>query len=211
MNGEQLALFNVLSAFRQRLAIALLSGVPALEAYNQANPDSPSKGNRAREAVRMARRNPDFMAFMNAVASELVSEALATREEVMQKLTTIMRGNIDDMVTYRTVELGKDVDGKPVMQSVWTFNDSVRESGDNLEAIAELKSSSQGLSIKLHPPLVATAQLIAMNGWTAPAKLDLSSKDGTMTPKPAAILDMSKLSDGALKEIAALYDDDSNS
>jgi len=205
LNSDQLDLFRKLPDFEKALAIALLSGLGSVQAFRQANPASTTPNVNARVIVSRTRAKPEFMAFMDAVQLGMASIAIMDFEEAMEKLTVIARANLDEMITYRTVVLGQDVKGNDIEQSVWKFNDSLTQLPGNMEAISELKSGANGLSIKLYSAPNAIAQMAVMRGWNMAAKVDLKSSDGSMTPKPAVTIDTSKLSNEALLEIASLY------
>jgi phage terminase small subunit len=54
-----------------------------------------------------------------------------------------------------------------------------------MAAISELTAGRDGIKIKTHSPLDAIKQLSKMQGWETAQKVDLSSSDGSMTPKPS--------------------------
>ncbi len=206
MTEDQLELFNKLDTFEQALAIALLMGIPPLPAFRMAAPTSTVKNSTARVRVSNTKIRPHFVAFMNAVQAELLSEALMSREEALEKLTVFARGNMTDLVDYRTVELGKDANGEAVEQSVWKFKDTDDIAEETMQCIFELKASPQGLSVKIHSAEHAIKQMSEMRGWNTPQKVDHMSRDGSMTPVPGDALDVSGLSTAALHEIIAARD-----
>jgi len=79
----------------------------------------------------------------------------------------------------------------------------------NRQKALEEYEEARKLALDIENPSAAVAAVngkVKLLGLEAPAKakMDLSSSDGTMTPKPG--LDMSKLSDAALAEIVAARD-----
>lgn len=207
MTSEQRALFEALTPFQKRLAPALLSGLKYVDAYRKAQPSVKNSDTSARVIVNRTANNKKFKAYMDSMLEGIVSEAIMDRTEALEKLSTLARGSFGTMVDFKNAEIGNDpVTGDPVEQAVWRFKDSSLQDAKQLETIAELSSSQQGIKIKLHSPIVAIQQLSAIQGWTKPLKLDHSSPDGTMTPKAAPAIDVSKLSTGAILEILEAYD-----
>lgn len=90
----------------------------------------------------------------------------------------------DEKVVARLAELRK----KSEAENEWSRNKSIQV----LINIA-LNAKLDGDKIK------AVDKLNVMLGYNAPQKVDLTSSDGTMSPKPP-ILDVSKLSEQAMRE-----------
>lgn len=203
MTPEQKALFEKLTPFQKKLAPALLSGMKYLEAYRHARPTTKNSDPSARVVVNKVVKNKKFAAYMYAMQSDIVSDAIMEREEAIERLSILARGNFASMVDFKTVEIGVDKEGDKVLQSVWKIKDSALQDPKQLAAIAELSAGPQGLRMKLHAPVQAIQQLTALQGWAKPTKLDHTSTDGSMTPKSdiALTLDPTKLSNSALKEI----------
>ncbi len=203
MTPDQRVLFKKMTPFQKRLAPALLSGLKYLEAYRLAQPSVKNSEAAARVIVHRTVNSKKVVAFMEAMQGDIVSEAIMEREEALERLSLLARGSFATMVDFKTVRVGTDEDGDEVLQSVWKIKDSALQDPAQLAAIAELSASAQGLKMKLHAPAQAILQLTAMQGWAKAAKVDHSSKDGSMTPAPtvALTLALTKLFDGALNEI----------
>jgi phage terminase small subunit len=207
MTPAQRELFKKLTPFQKRLAPALMSGLKSLEAYRLAQPTVKNTAASARVIVNRTINNKKFVAYMDAMNDDIVSEAIMEREEALERLSLLARGSFASMVDFKTIRVGLDDDGDEVLQSVWKIKDSALQDPKQLAAIAELSASAQGLKMKMHSPAQAIMQLTAMQGWAKPAKVDHSSKDGSMTPKPTILaFDPSKLSDGALNELLNAYE-----
>lgn len=144
MTPEQKALFDKMTPFLQSLAPCILRNMKQADAYRVAKPDSTNSDGAASAIVCKAIQRPDFVAFMDSMRATMISDAIMTREEALERLSTLAREN--------------DAKTIPAIQ-----------------------------------------QLTVMQGWAKPVKLDHSSKDGSMTPRPA--LDVTKLSTEALLEI----------
>lgn len=213
MTPAQRVLFKKMTPFQRRLAPPLLAGLKYLEAYRIAQPSIKNSAAAARVVVNRTINNKRFVAYMDAMQEDIVSEAIMEREEALERLSLLARGSFASMVDFKTCSMGVEEDGTKVLQTVWKIKDSALQDPKQLAAIAELAAGPQGLKMKLHSPTQAILQLTAMQGWAKPAKLDHSSKDGSMTPAPAVALniDPTKLSDGALNEILNAYEpSDSN-
>lgn len=99
----------------------------------------------------------------------------------------------DANISQRVAEVRAKLEEK----ALWTRMDSVR----TLSEIAkggdpEAKSSDRVNAVKA---------LNSMHGWDAPQKVDHTSSDGTMSPRP--VLDASKLSSETLQELMKAADD----
>lgn len=208
MTPEQRALFKKLTPFQKRLAPALLSGLKSLEAYRQARPQINNTDASARVIVHRTAHNKKFSAFIDAMQGDIISEAIMEREEALERLSNLARGSFASMVDFKNAIINVDEDGKKVLQTVWRIKDSALQDPKQLAAIAELSAGPQGLKMKLHSPIQAIQQLTALQGWAKPTKMDHTSEDGSMTPKPvvALTLDPTKLSTNALNEILHAYD-----
>ena len=205
LTAEQQGLFEKLDPIERGIAVATLSGLKPVQAFRMAAPQATIGDAAARDRVKALLRKQVYRDFINSVFEGPISDAIMSQQEALEKLTEIARANMGDMVDYKTVTLGQDAAGEEIKQSVWKFRDTDDQRPEDLAAIAELKSGVNGLSIKLHSPLQAISQMAMIQGWNKPTKIDHSSPDGSMTPKPLDQIDFSKLSDSAVQEIAALY------
>jgi len=205
LTAEQQGLFEKLDPIERGIAVATLSGLKPVQAFRMAAPEVTIGDAAARDRVKALLRKQVYRDFIDSVFAGPISDAIMSQQEALEKLTEIARANMGDMVEYKTVVLGETPQGDEVKQSVWKFRDTDDQRPEDLAAIAELKSGVNGLSIKLHSPLQAISQMAMIQGWNKPTKIDHSSPDGSMTPKPLDQIDFSKLSDSAVQEIAALY------
>lgn len=202
MTDEQLALFNKMTALHKAVVIEHLQGHTGEEVWKRCRPDSKLVGQRAQLRVRQILRHPNVKAFIAAIHMERVSDIVMGRDEALERLTTMARGSMADLVEFGTMQVGVDAKGDPVHQAVWVFKDSALHDIDKLKTIAELAAGKEGFKMKIHSPMAAIKQLAEMQGWNAPTKVknDHSSSDGSMSPKET-VIDASKLSSEALKEL----------
>lgn len=188
MTPDQKALFDQLTELQQRTAINVLAGMTQRAGYYAAG--GTSKSNDVADATASELlSNPKVKAFMDAMKEAVVSEAVMTRTEAMEKLSALARTDLKDLVEFGEYELGDDGEGNPVIQSSWRIRDSALQDPAKMAAISELTASKEGIKIKTHSPLAAIKQLADMQGWDAAKKLDLSSSDGSMSPKGKSLAD----------------------
>lgn len=172
MNAEQKALFDKLTKLQQRVATNVLSGMSQRQAYMLAG-GSANSDDSADATSSQLLSNPKVVAFMDAMKVQAVSDAIMTKDEAMKVLSQLARGNLTDIVNFRTVEIGKDMEsGQPVYQTVWTIPEELqRDDPERLVIISELEVGKNGPKIKTHSKSAAIAQLSKMQGWDAPTKI----------------------------------------
>lgn len=206
MTPPQRALFDALPPRLQLYVSAKLRGATSLEAYAETVPHSTATTKNKATSARRIDCRADVKAVMAAMAFGTATAAIMAREEAMEKLTILARTNMSDIVDFQNVIVGADADGKPVVQSAWVVKDSALMDKAQLAVISELTATSAGIKVKLHNPLAALQQLASMQGWDKPAKLDVTSSDGSMAPQGLAALDVSKLSSKVLHELLEVKD-----
>lgn len=207
MSVEQEMLFANLNTFQKKLAPLILEEVSPLDAYRRIKPDSTNSDIAARSIVSRSMKSIKMTTFINSVSSKMISDAIMTRKEALERLTVFARANLGEMVDFKTVIY--KVDEREVKQATWSLKDSSTQNPNHLAAISELSTSSQGIKVKLHSASDAIKQLAAMQGWNQAEKVDHTSSDGTMTPKGSS-LDVSNLSTELLTELMKI-DDESKS
>lgn len=200
MTPEQKQLFDQLTQLQQRTAINVLAGMSQRAGYYAAGGTSKSDEVADATASELL-SNPKVKAFMDAMKAEAVSAAVMTRTEAMEKLSTLARTDLKDLVEFGEYELGDDGEGNPVIQSSWRIRDSALQDPAKMAAIAELTASKEGIKIKTHSPLAAIKQLADMQGWNAPAKKEITGANGG----PILVREVAEYSD---EELAALIEND---
>lgn len=131
--------------------------------------------------------NVNVQAFLASVQTSEVNEAIMTREEALKRLTVMGRARITDLVDFGEYLVGEDEDRQPITQATWKFKDSVKQSPELLDAIAELTAGKDGIKLKLHDSRGAIKQMAEMEGWQAPAKVEHSNPDGSLNPANMAV------------------------
>ncbi|MGE4996265.1 terminase small subunit [Yersinia enterocolitica] len=190
LTEEQKALFDALTQLQKKFVTQVLKGKNQTDAYRKAG--GKAKGDNLRKAAHQIATNIDVEAFLKSVQHETVNEAIMTFEEAMERLSVMGRTSIADLATFGTHVVGKDDDGNPIIQSVWSFKNASELKPEQMAAISELTAGKDGLKIKLHDPKAAIKQLAEMRGWEAPKKTELTGPNGgaiqtvNMTPDEAA-------------------------
>ncbi|MEQ9868738.1 terminase small subunit [Pectobacterium odoriferum] len=188
LTAEQQKLFDVLTPLQKRFVTLLLKGKSQVDAYRKAG--GKAKGDSAHSKATQIVRNSKVESFLASVQYEAVSSAIMTYEEAMERLTAMGRTSIADLATFGTHVVGKDDDGNPINQSVWSFKNASELKPEQMAAISELTAGKDGLKIKLHDPKAAIKQLAEMRGWEAPKKTEVTatvkSENVNMTPDEAA-------------------------
>lgn len=204
MTPEQQALFDNLTELQQRTATGVLAGMSNRAAYYAAGGTAKSEES-ADSAVSTMLSNVKVKAFTDSMKKQAVSDAIMTREEAAKILTALSRGNLTDIVKFRTVNAGMDMDtGEVLHQTAWTIDEELQRSDpEKLMIISELEVGKNGPKIKQHSKVAAITQLAKMMGWDAAQKFEHTGKGGG----PIQVQELSELSDEALAAIAAGTDD----
>ncbi|PSZ18154.1 terminase small subunit [Escherichia sp. 4726-5] len=184
LTAEQ-QLFDALTPLQKKFSLAIIKGKNQTDAYKAAK--GKAKGDNLRKAAHAIATNCDVLAFLASVQVSAVSDAIMTREEALKRLTSMGRARITDLVDFGEHVVGEDEDGRDVIQATWKFKDSVKQSPELLDAIAELTAGKDGIKLKLHDARGAIKQLGEMEGWEAPKVTDNISSDGSMATKPTTI------------------------
>ncbi len=190
LTDEQKVLFDALTKQQQKFALGILKGLNQTDAYKQAGYKVKTDAAARSQSSRML-TFANVKSFLDSMNEAAISSAIMTREEALARLSLIGRASVSEMVEFSEHNMGVDDNGNPVIQAVWRFKDSARQDPKSLAAISELTAGKDGIKLKLHDPKAAIKQVVDMQGWEAPKKLDHTSTDGTMTPTG---IDLSHLS-----------------
>lgn len=183
MSPEQQALFKKLTQLQQRVATNVLAGMSQRIAYFKAGGSAKTDESADATASEIL-SNPTVKAFMDSMKLQAVSDAIMSREEMAARLTLLSRKGVKDIVRFKTVVVGKDMEtGEDLQQTGWWIPDSILQDEDSLSIISELEVGKFGPKLKTHSSLQAMAQLAKLQGYDAAQKLDHLSTDGSMTPK----------------------------
>jgi phage terminase small subunit len=182
MTEEQKALFDDLTTLQQEVSLASLSGKNDIDSY-KASSGKAATVKAMESSVSQILGNHKVVRFMDAMKAVAVNDAIMSRDEALVILSNNARVKVSDIATFSYVQLGEDEDGNPIMGSVWKMKDSEDIDKDVLSCIKSVTMTKQGPKIELHDQQAAIKQLSTMQGWDSANKVDLTSSDGTMTPK----------------------------
>lgn len=177
LTSEQQQLFDALTPLQQKFSLAILKGKNQTDAYKSAKGKAKT-AEAARNSASQIFTNLGVQAFLKCVQGDVVNDAIMTYEEAMIRLSAMGRTSIADLATFGTHVVGKDDDGNPISQAVWSFKNASELKPEQMAAISELTAGKDGLKIKLHDPKAAIKQLAEMRGWEAPKKHEHTGKDG---------------------------------
>lgn len=202
MNAEQQALFDELTSLQGKLCTMII-GNPSLsqrQAYYAAGGKAKSDDVADASASEIL-ANPKVKAFMDCMKAQAVSNAIMDREEAMKILTQLGRGNLTDIVKFKTSHVGQNAEtGDDVHQTTWTINEDLQANDpEKLMIISELEVGKNGPKIKQHSKVAAIAQLAKMGGWEAAQKFEHAGPGGG----PILTKDVTELSDEQLLALIA--------
>lgn len=200
MTPEQQLLFDQLTELQQRTATGVLAGMTQRAAYYAAGGSAKSDESADSTAAIML-SNAKVKAFMDSMKAQAISDAIMSREEAMRILTDLARGNLTDLVKFKTVNIGKDMEtGEDINQTAWTIDEDLQQSDPaKLIIISELEVGKNGPKIKQHSKTAAIQQLAKMQGWESASKHEIAGPGGG----PILTKDVSDLSDEALLALIA--------
>ena len=182
LTSEQLELASVLTTLNRGFVINLVSGMTQRQAYLEAGGTAKTEAAQDANASRML-SDARVKAFYDSLMASAASAAVMTREEALLRLSKAGRITITDIADFRESIVGEDENGDPVMHTVWSIKNSEDMTPEAASAIKSVTSTKMGPKLEMHDPQAAIKQLADMQGWNAASKHDLSSSDGTMTPK----------------------------
>lgn len=200
MNAEQQALFDQLTTMQQFVCTNVLAGMTQRQAYYKAGGTAANDQTADAVCSRLL-SDAKVKSFMDSMKTQAISDAIMNREEAMKILTQLGRGNLTDIVKFKTVHVGQNAEtGDDVHQTAWTIDEELQANDpDKLMIISELEVGKNGPKIKQHSKVAAIAQLAKMGGWESASKHEISGPGGG----PILTKDVSELSDDQLMALIA--------
>ena len=174
MTEEQKTLFSVMTSMQQNICIASLAGKNDIDAYYAGGGKSKTRLS-AEATVSKLLSNTKVKAFLASMKQDAVKGAVMDRTEMLERLSTLARVNMSDLIEWRTT-LSENAEGEEVEQSCWSIKESAQLDGHTMAAIAEVTAGKEGFKIKQHSPLAAMKQLADLEGFNAAAKTELTVK-----------------------------------
>lgn len=178
MTPEQQLLFDELTQLQQRVATNVLAGMTQRAAYFAAGGKADTDES-ADSSCSQILSNIKVKAFMDSMKVQAVSDAIMSREEMLERLSLFARKGISDIVEFKTAVIGKDMEtGEDIQQTGWWIPDSVMQDRKSLSIISELEVGKFGPKIKTHSALQAMAQIARIQGYESAQKFEHSGADG---------------------------------
>ncbi|PHR55989.1 MAG: hypothetical protein COA43_14830 [Robiginitomaculum sp.] len=191
MSDEQKKLFDVLTSLQREISLNSISGMNDIDAY-KASKGKAKKANTMQASVSEILINPNVKLFIDSMNEEAVSNAVMSRQEMMEELTLIARTNSNDLIEwgYRDVRVVND-DGEEEVQkqSFWTLRSNEDINPEHMNAIEEVSVGKEGLKFKRTSKLSAMKQLAVLAGYESPTEIITSNVNydiSTQDPKKAA-------------------------
>lgn len=198
MTPDQKTLFDKLTQLQQRVATNVLAGMSQRQAYYAAG-GTATNDESADATCSVMLSDTKVKEFMDCMKAQAVNNAIMTRQEAMERLSSFARTDLKDLVEFGAYELGEDEDGNPIVQAAWKIKDSALQDPEKMAAISELSTGKDGIKIKTHSPITAIQQLARMQGWESASKHEHSGPGGG----PILTKDVSELSDDDLAALIA--------
>ena len=170
MNEEQRSLFDALTPLQKNVCLASLKGMNGIDSYYAGGGKAKTLAT-AEACASEILSNPKVKAFLSAMRESIVSDTIMTRKEMLERLSSIARTNMSDLIEWRTT-LSEDADGQEVEQSCWAIKESSMLNENQMASIAEVTAGRDGFKIKQHSPLSAMRQIADMEGYIYKTTLD---------------------------------------
>ena len=117
-------------------------------------------------------------AFYDSLMETKTVNSIMERDEALEILSNNARVKMSDVADFGFIEVGKDEDDQPIMQTVWTMKDSNDIDPEIISCIKSVTMTNKGPKIELHDQQGAIKQLTDIQGWAAPKKTELTGAGG---------------------------------
>lgn len=185
MTPEQQLLADKLTNLQRGTVLGVVAGKSQRQAYRDAG--GAAKNDESADAI-VSRMLSDatVKAFHDSLIASAAKSSIMTREEALERLSLIGRTRITDVLEFEVVEVetvGKDGEPETKTDTIWRMKESAELNEIAACAIKSVTMTKFGPKIEMHDAPAAIAQVAKMQGWEAPAKIDHTSTDGSMSPK----------------------------
>ena len=175
---KQMELASKLTPLQRKFIIELIKpNTSQRQAYIKAGGTAKTENAQDQGASRMLSQ-AKVKAFYEAMLETKTIDSIMERDEALEILSTNARVKMTDVADYGFVEVGKDEDGNPIMQTVWTMKDSKDIDPKVISCIKSVTMTKQGPKIELHDQQGAIKQLTDLQGWSSAKKFEVTGKDG---------------------------------
>lgn len=174
LTPEQQSLSDQCTKLQRLLVLGVVSGKSNRQAYRDAGgraKDDKTADASASEIL----SNPKVDAFYRSMIESVVSDAIMTRAEALERLSLMGRTRITDIVEFDTVEVmtkGEDGEEEPKTQTIWRMKDSAELNELAAASIKSVTFTKQGPKIEMHDAKGAMELLGKWQGWEAAQKVE---------------------------------------
>jgi phage terminase small subunit len=197
LSDGQVSAFHALTRLQQGVALGVLEGLSQREAYRRAGGKAKTENAMDRSASQIV-SNRMVDAFVKSFRSELIESSAAklassvmSREEMLERLSSIARTKIDDVISLHNNPLIDEETGEVVAQAGWAFKDTSDMTGAGTALISELTAGKDGLKIKTHSQIAAMKQIAELQGYNKPQQVEVTGAVATNVT-PQQVLDFKK-------------------
>jgi phage terminase small subunit len=182
LSDEQVSAFHALTRLQQGVALGSLEGLTQRAAYRRAGGKAKTDASAERSCGQIL-ANLGVKKFLDSVrqvaietsATKLAS-SIMSREEMLERLSSIARTKIDDVITLHNNPLIDEETGEVVAQAGWAFKETSDMTGAGTALISELTAGKDGLKIKTHSQVAAMKQIADLQGYNKPTEIKLSGE-----------------------------------
>lgn len=175
---HQMELASKLTPLQRKFIIELIRpNTSKRQAYIAAGGKANGEVSQDASAYRMF-KNVQVRAFYDAIMEAKTVNSIMEREEALEILSNNARVKMTDVADFSRIEVGKDENDNPIMQTVWQMKDSNDIDPSVLSCIKSVTMTKAGPKIELHDQQGAIKQLTDMQGWSAPKKTELTGSGG---------------------------------
>ena len=190
MSEEQNNFFEALTPLQKEISLNCISGMNNIDAYKASRGKAKTLRGMESSASQIL-SNLKVESFIKSMAAHVVNPAVMGRQEMTERLSTIARGNLSDLIEWSEVESEEVVDHddqgeviespKAIKQAAWRFKESEELTKEKMSIISEVSAGKDGIKIKQHSPLAAMKQLAELAGYEAPKQIEVLAKE-ELTP-----------------------------
>lgn len=175
LTKEQIEMFNGLTKLQQNIALKKLEGLSNYKAYVAAGGKAKSQASASTSADEiLGKLNvSSFIKSFEVPAIERIASAVMSREEMIERLSTMARVKVDDVLNISNRIL-YDSEGEEVAQGAWSLKNVEGMTNDAAIAISELTAGKDGLKVKLHNQIAAMKQLSELLGYNKPQEISVT-------------------------------------
>ncbi len=180
LNEDETKVWNSLSLLQKGFVVQTLKGKSPVDAYLAAGGTATTYASQASGAS-ILRHNPNVYKIINIFDSLELSPLIMGPVEMAERLSTMARTNISDVVTFidsdaelLDMETGEITTGP----AHWSLKKHSEMGNGGVLAISEVTSTKEGLKIKLHDQKAAMKQLAELQGYDKPKKTEVTVSKG---------------------------------